>query len=231
MSNCGDDVYSYAAPDDLSLTLNWKENAKSAQFVQHNPIYESVEDGESKNVNISSETLQHIQDNPIYNSVTDQPSSPKETKSVFTKKPVPAAKRTKTNSPPAKKGVGKSPTIEDRSQMEPKYDVLEGPEPSSSLNNVSSGLYNEVYSTDSRKKSEKNEPVVYDVIWSSNNKPPADTKSKPKAQKTPTGKAVVDKPDLYDKLWVSGAGDEQQQRDIKGNIYDSTYDTIDDSIH
>ena len=195
MNSLCDDVYSYAAPDDLSLTLNRKEKTKPEQFGQHNPIYETAENGERKNVNINSKNLQQV-----FTAVTDQPSSQKETKLVFAKKPVPAPKRKKTNLTSADTGVGELPEVEDRSQLEVEYDVLEGTEPSSSLNNVSSILYDEVYSTGSRGKSEREEPVDYDVIWSSNNKPPADTRSKPKAQYPPTRKAVVDTPDLYDKL-------------------------------
>ena len=229
MSNFSDDFYSYAAPDGLSSTINREEIARSAQSVQHNPIYEAAENGEPKNVKISNETLQHIQENHIYTAVTDQPSFSKETKPVFTKKPAP--KRTKTNSPPTEIVVGGLPTVDNRSQIEPEYDVLEGPEPSSSLNNVSSSLYEEVYSTASRGKSEKEGASNYDVIWSSNNKPTADTRSKPKAQKTPTRKAVIDTPDLYDKLWMSRAGDELQHRNVQSNIYDNTYDTVGDIIH
>ena len=182
MSNFSDNFCSYAALDGLSSTVNREEIDGSAQSVQHSPIYDAAENGEPKNVKISSETLQHIQENPIYTAITDQPSFSKETKTVFTKKPAP--KCTKKKPPTAEIGVGKLPTVDIRSQMEPEYDVLEGPEPSSSLNNVSSSLYDEVYSTGSRGKSEKEGASNYDVIWSPNNKPTADTRSKPKAQKT-----------------------------------------------
>ena len=226
MDNLCDDVYSYAAPDDLSLTLNRKEKVKSAQFAQHNPISETAENGESKNVNINSKTLQQP-----FTAVTDQPYSQKETKPVLAKKHVPAPKRKKTKLPSAEIGVGELPSVEDRSQLEVEYNVLEGPEPSSSLNNVSSILYDEVYSTGSRGRSEREGPVDYDVIWSSNNKPPTDTRSKPKAQKTLIRKAVVDTPDLYDKLWLSGADDELQQKSAQDNIYDYTYATTCNNIH
>ena len=230
MSNFCDDVHLYAAPGDLSSTVNRKENAKSAQFAQNNTIYETAENGESNNANNSSETSHRKQENHIYTAVADQPSLSKETESVLTKIPVPC-KRKNPISPPTEIGLRELPTIEDRSQMEPKYEVLEGPEPPTSPNNVSSRLNDEVDINASHEKSEVEGQPNYEVIWSSSSKPTADTRSKPKNQETKTRSAVVNTSDFYDKLWVSGANDEHQQRNVEDNIYDNTYDTVGDSIH